>query len=66
MALKVSVDVPEPPGRLVGLIVAVIPVVAEGERDMVPEKWFNDVIVMIDEPVLPALISALARLEEIP
>jgi len=46
----------------VGLIDDVNPVVPESERDTVPEKWFRGIIVMIDEPVLPALILALATL----
>jgi hypothetical protein len=56
------VAVPEPPGILVGLIDDVNPVVPESERDTVPEKWFRGIIVMIDEPVFPALILALATL----
>ena len=51
--------VPEPPVRLVGLIARVSPAVLEAERDTVPEKRFNDVIVMVDEPVLAALTSTL-------
>ena len=53
---------PDPPGTLVGLIDDVSPVVLESERDTVPEKWFRGIIVMIDEPVLPALICTLPRL----
>jgi len=56
------VAVPEPPGRLVGLIDEDSPVVPEAERDTVPEKWFKGVIVMMDEPLLPTLISILATL----
>ena len=59
--LKVSVAVPEPPGILVGLIARVSPVVLVGERDIVPEKWFNGVMVMTAEPVLPALTTTLAK-----
>jgi len=60
--LKVSVAVPEPPGIFVGLIARVSPVVLVGERDTVPEKWFNEVMVMTAEPVLPALTTTLAML----
>ena len=60
--LKVSVAVPEPPGILVGLIPRVSPVVPEAERDTVPEKWFNGVMVMTAEPVLPALTTTFAML----
>jgi hypothetical protein len=56
------VAVPEPPGILVGLIDDVNPVVPESERDTVPEKWFRGIVVMIDEPMLPALICTLPRL----
>lgn len=62
VAPKVSVADPEPPKILVGLIDDVNPEVPESERDMVPEKWFNGVIVVMDEPLLPALISILATL----
>jgi hypothetical protein len=48
--------------RLAGLIDEDSPIVPEVERDTVPEKWFNGVIVMMDEPLLPALISTLATL----
>jgi len=60
--LKVSVAVPEPPEILEGLIARVSPVVLVGEKETVPEKWFKGVMVMIAEPVLPALISTFARL----
>ena len=63
--LKVSVEVPEPPGILVGLIARVSPVVLVGERDTVPEKWFKGVMVMMEEPVVPALTTTFARLEVI-
>jgi hypothetical protein len=60
--LKVSVAVPTPPERLVGSIPGVSRVVPEAERNTVPEKWFKGVIVIMDEPVLPALICTLAKL----
>lgn len=60
--LNVSVAVPEPPRMLVGLIARVSPVVLVGERDTVPEKWFKGVMVMMAEPVVPAFITAFARL----
>ena len=60
--MKVRVAVPEPPGILVGFIVRVSPVVPEAERDMVPEKWFRGATVIVDEPVLPALICTFAGL----
>jgi hypothetical protein len=63
--LKVNVAIPEPLGMLAGLIVEVSPAVPEVERETVAEKWFNGVIVMVDEPLLPALISILATLAEI-
>ena len=34
----------------------------EPERDTVPEKWFKGVMVMMEEPVLPALTTPFARL----
>lgn len=54
--------VPEPPGRFVGLIDDANPLVAEIERDTVPEKWFRGIIAMVDEPVFPALICTLPGL----
>ena len=62
LELNVSVAIPEPPGMLAGLIVVVSPAVPEVESETIPEKWFNGVIVMVDEPLLPALISMLATL----
>jgi hypothetical protein len=56
------VAVPEPPGRFVGLTAGFNPAVPEAARDTVPEKWFNGVIVRIDEPELPALICTLTKL----
>jgi hypothetical protein len=47
------------------LIDEVIPVVPDTERDTVPEKWFKGVIVMLDDPLLPTLISAFAPFTEI-
>jgi hypothetical protein len=47
---------------LVGLIEEVSPVVPEDEMDTVPEKWFNGVTVMIDEPLVPTLIFTLPAL----
>ena len=63
--LKVRVAVPEPPKMIVGLIAGVSPVVLVTVSDTVPEKWFNGVIVMMEEPVVPALISTLSGLEVI-
>ena len=37
------------------LIIVVAPVEAEDESEMVPEKWFKGVIVIVDEPALPEL-----------
>ena len=54
--------VPEPPEILVGLTARVSPFVPEAESDTVPEKWFKGVIVIMEEPVLPALISTFDRL----
>jgi len=54
--------VPEPPGIVVGLIDDANPLAPESEMDTDPEKWFRGMIVMVDEPVLPALILTLARL----
>jgi hypothetical protein len=65
LALKVSVAVPEPPVKDEGLIDEAIPVVLEAERKTVPEKLFEGVIVMMDEPVLIALTFTLAGLEVI-
>jgi len=47
--------------RLVGLIAGLSPVVPETEKDTVPEKWFKGVIVMMDDPLLLALIFTLVR-----
>jgi hypothetical protein len=65
LALKVRVAVPEPPVRLVGLIDVVSPVVPLEERDTVPEKWFKGVSVMVEDPVVLALVSTIAGFEEI-
>jgi hypothetical protein len=46
----------------VGLIDEVIPAEPEDESETVEEKWFSGVIVMIDEPVLPALVTTFAGL----
>ena len=54
--------VPEPPETLVGLIAMVSPVVPEAERDTVPEKWFKGVMVMVEDPAVPALIATFAIL----
>jgi len=56
------VAVPEPPEMLVGLIARVSPVVPEAERDTVPEKWFKGVTMMVEDPVVPALIATFAML----
>ena len=63
--LKVSVAVPDPPEMIVGLIARVSPVVLVTESDTAREKWFWGVIVMMEEPVVPALISTLSGLEVI-
>jgi hypothetical protein len=62
LEVNVSIAIPEPPAMLAGLIVVVSPAVPEVESETIPEKWFNGVIVMLDEPLLPALISILATL----
>jgi hypothetical protein len=54
--------VPEPPRMRVGLIARVSPVVLVEERDTVPVKWFKGVMVMMEEPVVPALTTTFARL----
>jgi hypothetical protein len=56
------VAVPDPPVRLEGLIIEVNPAEPEDESETVEEKWFTGVIVMIDEPVLPALATTFAGL----
>jgi hypothetical protein len=56
------VAVPDPPVRLVGLIDEVNPAELEDESETVEETWFTGVIVMIDEPVLPALVTTFAGL----
>ena len=48
------------------MIDGVNPFVPESERDTVPEKLFRGIIVMMDEPVLPALICTLPGLATIP
>ena len=61
LELKVSVAVPEPPGKLVGLTASVNPL-PEAEMDTVPEKWFRGVIVIMEDPLPPALISIVVGL----
>jgi hypothetical protein len=56
------VAVPDPPVRLEGLIIEVNPAELEDESETVEEKRFSGVIVMIDEPVLPALATTFAGL----
>ena len=53
---------PEETRTLVGLIEAVNPVVAEAFRDIVPEKPFRLVRLMVEVPVDPATMPTFAGL----